>query len=147
MRSSSKGLYAPEAMTNCKQGKIHEIAEAERIREKFLELTLLDLKNARLVESVRGARGGYRLRRPPNKILPGETIGSIDGPVAPLGGSRNVAPARKAYKPHSALCQMLLDVRNAAAGILDHTSLCPICAPGVPRTKSEQARTLLHRSG
>jgi len=37
--------------------------------EKFLELILLELKYARVVDSVRGARGGYRLRRPPDQIF------------------------------------------------------------------------------
>jgi DNA-binding IscR family transcriptional regulator len=47
MRSSSKGLYALEAMANLARSyseqatRIHEIAEAERIPQKFLELILL----------------------------------------------------------------------------------------------------------
>jgi len=134
MRISNKGLYALEAMTNLARNyseqatKIHDIAEAEGIPEKFLELILLDLKNARLVESLRGARGGYRLRRPPNKIFLGEIIRSIDGPLAPLGDAESLSQMVKRDKQHSALYQVLLDVRNAAAGILDHTSLSDLCA-------------------
>ena len=71
MKISQKGLYALQAMMvlsrRYNQGaiKIRDIAYEEDLPEKFLELILLELKNARMVESVRGANGGYALRRPP----------------------------------------------------------------------------------
>ena len=135
MRLSSKGLYALEAMVRLARNypepptKIHEIAVAEKIPEKFLELILLDLKAARLVESLRGAHGGYRLRRPPRQIFLGEIIRSIDGPLAPLGDAETLRRLVKHDRRHSALYQVMLDVRNAAAGILDHTSLADLCRP------------------
>jgi Rrf2 family protein len=109
--------------------KIHEIAVQEEIPEKFLELILLDLKAARLVESLRGANGGYRLRRAPNKIFLGEIIRTVDGPLAPLGDAESLRRLVKDDRKHSALYQVLLDVRNAAAGILDHTSIADLCRP------------------
>ncbi len=133
MRISSKGLYALEAMTRLartypdRATKIHEIATEEDIPEKFLELILLNLKNARLVESLRGANGGYRLRRPPDKIFLGEIIRTIDGPLAPLGDAESLKRLVKIDRKHSALYQVFLDVRNAAAGILDQTSLADLC--------------------
>ncbi len=74
MKISQKGLYALQAMMmlarHHNQGaiKIREIAYEEDLPEKFLELILLELKNARMVESVRGAKGGYQLRRDPDEI-------------------------------------------------------------------------------
>ena len=133
MRISKKGLYALEAAIRLarnwsgKPMKIREIAELDGIPEKFLELILLDLKNARLVESQRGAKGGYRLRRAPSKIFLGEIVRKIDGPLAPLGDAQGLRMLVKSDKQHSALYQVLLDVRNATAGILDHTSLADLC--------------------
>ena len=133
MRISNKGLYALEAMINLAENyperptKIHEIAAEEGIPEKFLELILLDLKAARLVESLRGANGGYRLRRPPGKVFLGEIIRTIDGPLAPLGDAESLRMLVKRDKKHGALYRVFLDVRNAAAGILDHTSLTDLC--------------------
>ena len=133
MKISNKGLYALEAMINLAERyreqpvKIHQIATSERIPEKFLELILLDLKAARLVESLRGANGGYRLRRSPAKIFLGEIIRTIDGPLAPLGDAQSLRQLVKRDKKHSALYQIFLNVRNAAAGILDHTSLADLC--------------------
>lgn len=133
MKISNKGLYALEAMINLAEKypeqpvKIHEIATSEHIPEKFLELILLDLKTARLVESLRGANGGYRLRRPPATIFLGEIIRTIDGPLAPLGDAQSLRQLVKRDKKHSSLYQVFLNVRNAAAGILDHTSLADLC--------------------
>jgi Rrf2 family protein len=133
MRISNKGLYALEAMVRLARNyperptKIHEIAVQEEIPEKFLELILLDLKTARLVESLRGANGGYRLRRAPEKIFLGEIIRTIDGPLAPLGDAESLRRLVKKDRKHSSLYQVMLDVRNAAAGILDHTSLADLC--------------------
>src|SRR5436853_1011816 len=90
MRISKKGLYALEALTVLakryprKPTKIHELATSEGIPERFLEAILIDLKTARLVESFRGAHGGYLLRRAPSKIFLGEVIRTIDGPLAPM---------------------------------------------------------------
>ena len=45
-----------------------EIADAERLPPDYVEQILLRLRRAGLVESVRGARGGYTLARPPADI-------------------------------------------------------------------------------
>src|SRR5207237_1620107 len=96
MKVSQKGLYALQAMMmlgrRYNQGaiKIRDIAYEESLPEKFLELILLELKNARLVESVRGAKGGYQLRRPPSEIDLSEIIRVIDGPLAPFGDADQI---------------------------------------------------------
>lgn len=45
-----------------------ELAEAERLPADYVEQILLRLRRAGLVESVRGARGGYLLARAPGEI-------------------------------------------------------------------------------
>jgi Rrf2 family protein len=133
MRVSKKGLYALEAlMVLAKRHpnhttKIREIASAEGIPEKFLELILLELKRARLVESERGARGGYRLRRPPGRIYLGEIIRTIDGPLAPFEDAAALRRLVAHDKKHRPVYRLFLDVRNAAARIMDHTSLADLC--------------------
>ncbi len=132
MRISKKGLYGLQAMVRLAQcypsaTKIREIALAEQIPEKFLELILLDLKTARFVESLRGARGGYRLRHPPQEIFLGNIIRTIDGPLAPLGDAETLRRLVRQDKRHRALFRVFLDVRNAASRIVDHTSLADLC--------------------
>jgi Rrf2 family protein len=103
--------------------KIHDIARDEEIPEKFLEGILVTLKNARLVSSQRGREGGYRLRRPPAEIPLGEIVRIVDGPLAPFGDAAELAHRVRTEERHAGLFELFLDVRNAAAAILDHTSL------------------------
>ncbi len=106
--------------------RIRDIAYEEELPEKFLELILLELKNARIVESVRGAKGGYQLRRPPSEIYLAEIIRLIDGALAPFGDADQLRVLIDRDAEHRALYQVFLDVRDAAAKILENTSLADI---------------------
>lgn len=144
MKISQKGLYALQAMMmlarHYEQGaiKIRDIAYEEDLPEKFLELILLELKNARMVESVRGAKGGYRLRRPPDEIRMSEIIRLIDGPLAPFGDAEQLRDLIDRDLPHRALYQVFLDVRDAAAKILEHTTLEHLISDPGPRSRKLQ---------
>src|SRR5258708_28432661 len=91
MKISQKGLYALQAMMmlarHHRQGaiKIREVAYEEDLPEKFLELILLELKNARMVERVHGAKGGYQLSPDPSEIHLSEIIRLIECPLPPFG--------------------------------------------------------------
>src|SRR5580704_11060527 len=140
MKISQKGLYALQAMMmlarHHHQGaiKIRDIAYEESLPEKFLELILLELKNARIVESVRGAKGGYQLRRDPSEIHLSDIIRLIDGPLAPFGDADQLRLLIDRDLAHRALYQVFLDVRNAAAKILEHTTLADLIDDPAPRT-------------
>jgi Rrf2 family transcriptional regulator, cysteine metabolism repressor len=64
--------------------KISDIAEAQDIPLRFLEVILNQLRQAGFVQSRRGAEGGYLLARQPDKIAMGEIIQSMDGPMVPV---------------------------------------------------------------
>jgi Rrf2 family protein len=140
MKISQKGLYALQAMMmlarKYQQGaiRIRDIAYEENLPEKFLELILLELKNARMVESVRGAKGGYQLRRDPADIHLSEIIRLIDGPLAPFGDADQLRVLIDRDIPHRALYQVFLDVRDAAAHILEHTTLADLISGPEPRS-------------
>jgi Rrf2 family transcriptional regulator, cysteine metabolism repressor len=78
------------------------------------------------VASQRGREGGYRLRRPPAEIMIGELVRLMDGPLAPLGDAVELADRVRTEPRHAGLFDVFLDVRNAAAAILDHTSLADV---------------------
>ena len=132
MRISQKGLYALQALTVLAEHpkdvmKIKDIAAAECLPEKFLEAILLELKRARIVVSHRGANGGYQLQRPAKRISLGEVLRRIDGPLAPFEDAESLRRRVKSDPQHRPLFRVLLDVRNATAGILDHTYLSDLC--------------------
>jgi Rrf2 family protein len=147
MKISQKGLYALQAMimlaNHQQQGaiKIHDIAAEEGLPEKFLEIILIELKNARIVESTRGAKGGYQLRRAPADIRLSEIIRVIDGPLAPFGDVDQLRSLIDRDVKHKALYQVFLDVRDAAAQILDKTTVADIAAePPAPVVKKQQRK-------
>jgi Rrf2 family transcriptional regulator, cysteine metabolism repressor len=150
MKVSQKGLYALQAMMlltrRYTQGaiRIRDIAYEENLPEKFLELILLELKNARMVESVRGAKGGYQLRRAPSEIRLSEIIRLIDGPLAPFGDADQLRTLIDRDADHRALYQVFLEVRDAAARILENTTLADLINRGPaagsrPRTSERKS--------
>jgi Rrf2 family transcriptional regulator, cysteine metabolism repressor len=64
--------------------RISVIAEKQIIPQKFLENILNELKSTGLIESRRGARGGYLLTKEPDKIAVGDIIRLVDGPLDPV---------------------------------------------------------------
>ena len=61
-----------------------EIAAAEDMPRAYLEQLAFVLRDAGLVVSTRGARGGYELARPPQAILMSEVLRALEGPLAPM---------------------------------------------------------------
>lgn len=143
MKISQKGLYALQAMMTLarrhEQGaiKIRDIAAESDLPEKFLELILLELKNARIVDSVRGARGGYQLRRPPSEIPLSDIIRLVDGPLAPMGDAEQLRSMIAQDADHRALYEVFLAVRDAAAKILEHTTVADLIANSKSRKGSK----------
>ena len=136
MKVSQKGLYALQALMmltrHHREGaiRIRDIAYEENLPEKFLELILLELKNARIVESARGAKGGYQLRRAPSEIRLSEIIRLIDGPLAPFGDADQLRSLIDRHDDRRALYKVFLDVRDAAAKILEGTTLEDLVSSG-----------------
>jgi Rrf2 family protein len=64
--------------------RVRNIADAHGVPSRFLVQILLQLKGAGLVESTRGAAGGYRLLKPPADITLGDVMAIIEGPPTEL---------------------------------------------------------------
>ncbi len=133
MKITSKGEYAAKAVLylSLKDPEIvtiQEIADQHNIPLKYLEHILLKLKNAGVLHSRRGIRGGYQLGRPPARITLGEVLRIVDGDFAggrcPEGAEAALAtPGYVCPEMNSCGLQMVWnDVRHAVEDILDHTS-------------------------
>lgn len=61
--------------------RIRDIADTHGIPSRFLVQILLQLKGAGLVQSTRGATGGYSLAKPPDQISLAEVMAVIEGPA------------------------------------------------------------------
>ena len=65
-----------------------DISVRQQIPHRFLEQILLNLKKAGLVHSVRGARGGYQLAVPSNKITLRHAIEAVEGSIQLFDGEQ-----------------------------------------------------------
>ena len=86
LQISAKVHYACLAMlelakqhANPKPVQLRKLADAHKISSQFLVQILLQLKTARLVNSTRGAGGGYRLSRAPTDISIGDIVRAVEG--------------------------------------------------------------------
>lgn len=105
---------------------IADIAAAQNLPRKFLELILLELKRHGLLHSRRGKNGGYTLARDPADISFGEIVRIIDGPLAQVLCASQTAYRRCADCTDEASCairQVYRRVRDATSAILDSHTL------------------------
>src|SRR5436309_8033981 len=82
-----------------------EIAEANGLPLAYLEHLVARLRKAGLVESRRGARGGYLLARPAGEITMAEVVEALEGSIAPIecisaGADGHVTCTREADLDH-----------------------------------------------
>ena len=88
MKLSTKGRYGARLMLELalcyEKGTIllKDIAGRQEISEGYLEQILPLLKAAGLVNSSRGAHGGYTLANPPSEITLGEVVRAVEGTMA-----------------------------------------------------------------
>ncbi|HKI33844.1 MAG TPA: Rrf2 family transcriptional regulator [Gemmataceae bacterium] len=95
-RATSYALHAVAYMATQKQQDkpvaSHHIAQARGIPERFLLKVLKPLVSARVLLSIKGPNGGYRLAKPPSDITMLEILEAVDGPIrgqAPLTDEGN----------------------------------------------------------
>ncbi|GIW39300.1 MAG: RrF2 family transcriptional regulator [Meiothermus ruber] len=63
---------------------LKDVAEAQGISQHYLEQIAAQLRRAGFIRSVRGARGGYKLGRPSEKINALEVVEALEGSLAPV---------------------------------------------------------------
>src|SRR5580700_4068979 len=61
-----------------------EIAERDGLPLAYLEHLVARLRKAGLIDSRRGARGGYMLARPATEITMAEVVEALEGSIAPI---------------------------------------------------------------
>lgn len=89
MRVSTKGRYGVRALVDIAM-HLHEspvvlrdVARRQQISLHYLEQIFVRLRAADLVNSTRGAQGGFTLARPPDDIKLSEVVHVLEGSVAP----------------------------------------------------------------
>lgn len=87
MKLSTKGRYGVKAMVDLAihyggdPVSIKSISERQNISEYYLEQLFAPLRKANLINSIRGAQGGYILSRSPKDISIAEIMEVLEGPI------------------------------------------------------------------
>jgi Rrf2 family protein len=75
--------------------ELKEIAKKEDISLKYLEQVINPLRAAGLVKSIRGAKGGYSLAKPPSEICLYDVVQTLEGPLNLLDCLRDSKACQK----------------------------------------------------
>lgn len=92
LRVSTRGEYGVRLMVHLARNyggrpcSLTEISMAEglELQQQYLEQLVRSLRQHGMVESTRGAHGGYRLAKPPEELRMSEILRALEGPIAPM---------------------------------------------------------------
>ena len=90
MKLTTRGHYSVKALLDLSlqpgygPTSVRSIAQRQELPAPYLEKLLIELRRAGLVESVRGAQGGYRLGRSPTQISLGQILEAVGETIDPL---------------------------------------------------------------
>lgn len=144
MRISAKADYAVRAAAELALAppgtptKGERLAERQDVPLKFLENILGAMRTAGIVNTRRGAEGGYLLARPAKEITIADVIRAVDGPLAAVRGE---APESLAY-PGAAehLVEVWIAVRSSLRAVLERTTVAELAAGELPDAVRALAR-------
>jgi Rrf2 family protein len=140
MRISAKVDYALRALTELAAAtetpvKGERISQAQGIPIKFLENILVELRNSGLVQSQRGADGGYWLARPADQITIADVMRAVEGPLANVRGTR---PEALQYSGSaSPLRDVWVALRASMRTVLETVTLADVAEGDLPPVVGE----------
>lgn len=136
MRISAKADYAVRAALELSASpdgapvKGTALAEAQAIPLQFLEQIMLELKRSGLVETKRGAHGGYWLAKPPDQITVADVIRAVEGPLANI---HDLSPEETSYPgPAERLRDVWIAVRANLRAVLEEVTLAELVRGELP---------------
>ncbi|HEV3071212.1 MAG TPA: Rrf2 family transcriptional regulator [Solirubrobacteraceae bacterium] len=115
-----------------------EIAERDGLPLAYLEHLVARLRKAGLIDSRRGARGGYMLARPAQNITMAEVVEALEGSIAPIecisvGANGELVCARESDIAHVCPTKLLWTrVRGSIVSTLTQTTLADLLGPTHP---------------
>jgi Rrf2 family protein len=127
MKLSTKGRYAVRAMLDLAQHYyeglvfLKDIARRQEVSERYLEHLFLTLKAAGLVNSVRGARGGFQLTHPPSEVKLIDIVRACEGRLSIVECVADPKSCRRSAR--CATRDMWMELQMAMNGVLESLTL------------------------
>jgi Rrf2 family protein len=135
MRTTAKADYAVRAAIELAVSgdgpvKAEALADAQGIPLNFLENILVDLRRAGIVDSKRGAAGGYLLARAADEISIADIIRAVEGPLANV---RGMSPESLEYQGSAArLRDVWIALRASIRSVLETVTLADVANGELP---------------
>lgn len=132
MKISTKGRYALRLMVDLAMAEsegyvsLKDIADRQNISAKYMEQIIALLKNARLVGSVRGPRGGYRLSRDAGSYTVGEILRLTEGSLAPVACVDSSDPVACERCDGCATVELWRKLDTAISQVVDNMTLADL---------------------
>lgn len=129
MRISTRGEYGVRAMLDLAlhhgEGPVplKTIASRQSISEHYLEQLMGALRKAGLVNSIRGAQGGYRLAEEPSETRVGDILRALEGPIAPMECVEDNKACSCDQSPYCVTRGLWKRLRETMEELLDKTTL------------------------
>lgn len=131
MKISTKGRYALRLMIDLamnsdgKPVSLKDVAQRQEISDKYLEQIISILHKAGYVRSVRGAQGGYLLRKEPEEYTVGMILRLTEGSLAPVSCIEDDAiVCDRADACVTAI--VYKKINDAVNGVVDHITLADL---------------------
>lgn len=131
MKISTKGRYALRLMIDLamnsdgKPVSLKDVAQRQGISDKYLEQIISILHKAGYVRSVRGAQGGYLLRKEPEEYTVGMILRLTEGSLAPVSCIEDDAiVCDRADACVTAI--VYKKINDAVNGVVDHITLADL---------------------
>jgi len=144
MRLTHLADYAVVMMTAAaRRGDAVRVSAAELAQDTGVPLPTAQklmgqLAGAGLLNSVRGAGGGFMLARPVTDISLADIVEAVEGPIAMTMCSGSDEPSECALDAHCRVKPHMGIVSNAVRGALGAVSLEQLCAPAQAGAQSQQ---------
>ncbi len=137
MKLSAREQYGLRAMVELARWYGHgpvslsDVAEAQGISFPYLEQIMPLLRDAGLIESTRGAYGGYALSCGPREITVGDIIRALeDGQIIPLKCIPGTEPSESCARQESCMARdVWRKMHNGIVEVLDSTTLADLIEP------------------
>ena len=146
MKLSTRGRYGTRALLDLAlhsdESPVHlkDIARRQQISLPYLEHLVAPLVSGEIIRSIRGARGGISLLKPPEKIRLSEVIRLLEGSIAPVEcvNHPDICP-RAGF---CATCDLWRELKRAMDRVLETTTLQELVERQRQKEASRNGETL-----
>jgi Rrf2 family protein len=118
---------------------VDELARRTGVPRSVLEQVMPTMRKAGIVRSERGARGGYRLNRPPEELTLERVVRLFQGQLAPIGCATRAQPEPCVMSVECSLRFVWEEVREATIALLAGTTFADLAARAGGRWRSSLA--------